>query len=301
MKPSAIFILQFAICVLHFAILNPVNAREPSELIRLTTDGTFKQRPAFSPDGRVVVFARHGEDQIFLYVLDVESGKERRLTKSPHPEYDATFAPNGQELALTYDKASPNQGDIDVYRVALAGEPLTPVAPSGKKLSHEESPTWSPDGEWIAYTSTFEGNQELYVIRKDGTERRRLTTHTGLDAHPSWSPDGERIAFATDRWGDLEIATADTYGGNVQRITESGGLDDYPAWSPDGMHLAFTLNRDGNLEIYVCRKDGQNARNISQHADIDNFAAWTKKGELGFVSARDGGFDIYLLQGIDSD
>jgi len=244
----------------------------------------------------LVVFARHTQTNVTLFVLDIESGKERPLTGSEHPQYDATFSPDGQELVLAHDKSSPNQGDIDVCRVPLSGEPLMPVVGSGEKLSHEESPTWSPDGQWLAYTSTFEGNQELYVIRKDGKERRRLTTHAGLDAHPTWSPDGERIALATDRWGDLEIATVDIHGGNLQRVTESVGFDDYPAWSSDGAQLAFTSNRDGNFEIYVCDKTGQNPRNVSQDAEFDSFPTWTKKGELGFISARDGGFDVYVLR-----
>lgn len=273
-------------------------ATEPSSddatLVRVTNDGDFKQRPAWSPDGKTVVFARHRGATILLFLLDLESGKEERLTKSEHPEYDAVFSPDGKDVLFAWDKASPNQGDIEVHRLDLETRTPTPVAVTEGALSHEESPCWSPDGKRIAFTSTRHGNQELYVASRDGKDVIRLTSDPALDAHPSWSPDGERIAFATNRWGDLELATIKPDGTDLTRLTESPGLDDYPAWSPDGRRLAFTTNRDRNLEIYVLEVASGRIENASQSTAIDNFPAWTADGRLGFVSNRDVGFDVYV-------
>jgi TolB protein len=96
----------------------------------------------------------------------------------------------------------------------------------------------------------------------------------------------------------LEIAVVEVDSGQLRRITDSPGLDDYPAWSPAGTptELAYTSNRDGNLEIYVCSADGGNARNASHDEAIDNFATWTPRGELTFVSNREGGFDVFVLR-----
>lgn len=270
-----------------------ISAAEPDN-VRLTNDGDLKQRPSWSPDGLQVVFARHQGATIFLYLRDLKTGQEERLSSHNSPEYDAVFSPDGTSLLLSFDKTSPNQGDIEVYHMNLSDRKLTPLAITQGALSHEESPSWSPDGKRFAFTSTRHGNQELYVADIGGGDWQRQTNDAAIDAHPAWSPDGKTIAFATNRWGDLEIALINPDGSNLRRLTHSKGLDDYPAWSPDGRRLAFTSNRDGNLEIYVQPLNGP-ATNVTRNEAIDNFSAWISNDRIGFVSNRDGGFDLYSL------
>jgi TolB protein len=261
----------------------------------LTEDGWLKQRPMWSPDGKWLVFARHRGATISLWLRSADRNEERRLTDNKDPEFDAAFAPDSQRLLFTFDKASPNQGDIDIYSVGLDGKNPTACVSTKGQLSHEEWPSWSPDGKRFSFTSTRYGNQELCVALADGNEEVRLTSDPALDVHPAWSPDGKRLAFATDRWGDLEIALVDPDGKNLTRLTDSRGLDDYPAWSPDGRYLAFTSNRDGNLEIYVVDANGQNPRNMTNQPGIDNFPSFSPRGELTWVGQRSGGFDIYVI------
>ena len=267
-------------------------------LVRLTQDGHLKQRPSWSPDGRWLAFTRHEGHAIAVYLRAADGSEEKRLTRRNEPDMDAVWSPDGRRLAFTLDKTAPNQGDMDVYTVGPEGEDLQPVLVSAGKLSHEEWPSWSPDGQWLALTSTRDGNQELYVVRPDGRDLRRLTSDPALDMHPAWSPDGQRIVFATSRWGDLELASIRPDGSDLVRLTTSPGLDDYPTWSPDGRQLAFVSNRAGNFEIFVCDPQGQNVRNVTQHPGIDTFPVWTPSGGLTFVSNRDGGFDLYLLPAV---
>ncbi len=271
-------------------------AGDDKKLLRITDDGMFKQRPAWSPDGRHVLFARHRGDTIFLFLRDLESGEEQRLTDKASPEYDAVYSRDGKQILFAFDKTSPNQGDLEVHRLIFEPREILPAAVSRGGLTHEESPAWSPDGKRFAFTSTKDGNQELYVANIEGGEWTRLTSDPAIDAHPAWSPDGKTIVFATDRWGDLELAAISPDGGQVRRLTDSPGLDDYPAWSPDGKRIAFTSNRNRNLEIYVLDVDSGAIKNLTQNPAIDNFPAWTPDGALGFVSNRDGGFDIYVLK-----
>jgi len=288
---SAFYLLAFFV---ELAAAQQPQLPADGPLARLTTDGLLKQRPAWSPDGKWLSFTRHEGATIFVFVQAADGSSERRLTKRTDPEFDAVWSPDGSRLALAIDKASPNQGDIEVYTVAANGEDLRPVATS-KKLSHEEWPAWSPDGKYIAYSTTADDNQELYVALADGSEPRRLTSDPAIDAHPAWSPDGKQIVFATNRWGDLELARIQADGSGLVRLTTSRGLDDYPAWSPDGKLVAFTSNRAGNLEIYTIDADGNSPRNRTQHPALDNFPTWTPDGRLTFVSNRDEGFEIYAV------
>jgi TolB protein len=285
-----------ALACLHVA---PVRADDwliLPNVVRLTNDGHLKQRPAWSPDGKWLVFARHQGSRIELFLRAGDGSQEKRLTDRGDPEFDAVFSPDGRRLAFAMDKASPNQGDMEVYTIGLDGKDLKPVATGQGKLSHEESPAWSPDGKWIAWTSTRDGNQELYFSAPDGTNVKRVTSDQGIDAHPAWSPDSKKLAFATERWGDLDLAVYNLEDETLTRLTASDGLDDYPAWSPDGKHIAFTSNRDRNLEIYLTSADGGDIWNLTQDPAIDNFPAWHPDGRLTFVSNRAGGFDVYLSE-----
>ena len=83
----------------------------------------------------------------------------------------------------------------------------------------EGGPTGSPDGRRIAFSSTRDGNSEVYVMTADGKNQRRLTRDPASDGSPSWSPDGRRIAFL--RWhngmADVHVMRAD--GTHVRRLT----------------------------------------------------------------------------------
>jgi TolB protein len=258
----------------------------------------MKRRPAWSPDGRRLAFARHepGGSHIWQYVMDAgRPASARRVTSRAAPDYDAAFTPDGERLVLVTVALSGTQGNLDVAVVpAAGGDPRTIVGDVGGKLAHAEWPAPSPDGKRLAYTSTHEGNQEVYVAAIDGTGPVRLTQSPGVDAHPCWTPDGRSIVFATDRWGGLELASVRDDGTGLARLTRSPGLDDYPAVSPDGKRLAFATNRDGDLDVYVSDADGSRPANVSSDPGVDTMPTWTPDGRgVTFVSSRAGGFDLY--------
>ncbi len=289
---SRVSVVMIGMAIIGLGFVPVLTAQEKP--IKITNDGLFKQRPCWSNDQHYLAFARHRGDTIFLFLHDMKTGQEERLTQSMHPEFDAVFSPDGKEMLFAFDKVSPGQGDIDVHRLQLSDRKSTLLAGTEQGLSHEESPTWAPDGQRFAFTSTRHGNQELYVASTTGGPWQRLTDDVAIDSHPAWSPDGKTIAFATSRWGDLEIALINPDGSNLRRLTESRGMDDYPAWSPDSRSIAYMSKRDGNNEIYLQPLNGP-AKNVTNDPGIDNFPTFTTDGRLGFVSNRDGGFDIYLM------
>jgi TolB protein len=283
------------------ALLLALATGDSVPIVRLTTDGLTKQRPSWSSDGKRLAFARHevGGTHIWQYVMNVDRpSSARRVTTRDAPDFDGVFAQGGKSLLLVTVTLSGTQGNLDVAIVPTeGGEPKTLIGNVDGKLSHAEWPAVSPDGSRFAFTSTHEGNQEVYTAAIDGSSVVRVTQSAGIDSHPCWTPDGRFLVFATDRWGGLELAITPTDGTEVKRLTRSPGLDDYPSVSPDGSQLAFVSNRDGNFEIYVACIDGSEPVNLSRHPARDTMPTWTPDGRgVTFVSSRDGGSDLYTAR-----
>jgi TolB protein len=290
-------------CWLLCAFAATVAHDEPA--LRITQDGLDKHRPTWFPDGRRITFAREESDgsHIWQYVLDpAKPNSLKRLTdRKAGVEYNGAVSPDGTRVLLVVVSLSGTQGNLDIALLKADGTDLKIVAgDEGGKLSHQDWPSWSPDGKRFAFSSTHEGNQEIYVANDDGSNRVRLTQNPGLDAHACWSSDGKRIAFATDRWGGLELASVSPDGSSLTRLTESPGLDDYPAYAPDSRSIAFVSNRDGQFEVYVVRADGTNPMNVSHSPARDTFPTWTPDGNgITWVSNRTGGAEIFTRQIVD--
>jgi Tol biopolymer transport system component len=102
-------------------------------------------------------------------------------------------------------------------------------------------PAWSPDGATIAFASGRHHNWDVYLMRPDGTDQRRLTRNAAPDDNPDWSPDGSRLVFESRRHGNRDLYSIRPDGSGLQRITRGSTSDWSPAWSPDGTQIAFTM------------------------------------------------------------
>jgi Tol biopolymer transport system component len=137
---------------------------------------------------------------------------------------------------------------------------------------------------------------EIYAMRSDGSEMRRLTQNNVLDSHPDWSPDGERVVFVShpdsipgqsNRRPDIFVMNED--GSEMRRLFQSSLYATHPSWSPDGSRIAFE-NYDpavGESRVYVMDADGSNVRQIPSAAGPNYWPEWSPDGtRILFVSSR---------------
>src|SRR2546422_10268499 len=95
----------------------------------------------------------------------------------------------------------------------------------------------------VVFSSTRDGNYEIYVANADGSGPSRLTNHPAEDRFPAWSPDGTRIAFVSDRDGNPEIYVMNADGSYPNRLTSDSALAGVPGWLPAGRRILFGRRR----------------------------------------------------------
>lgn len=122
----------------------------------------------------------------------------------------------------------------------------------------------------IAFTSTRDGNPEIYVMDADGTNQQRLTRDGWDDRHPAWPPDGSKIAFSVLGGANSFIVMMNTDGTDRKKLPAEAldgvpVLNSYPAWSPDGAKIAYYSGKHGEkrASIHLMTADGQRLKRLT--------------------------------------
>jgi Tol biopolymer transport system component len=217
--------------------------------------------------------------------------------------------PNGQ-IAFVSDRDDAVFQEL--YTMTDNGDDVTRLTDNDASDLH---PSWSPDGEKLAFVRGLEGQIEIFVMDADGSNPTRLTNNNADDTNPSWSPDGEKIAFASDRddgnW-DIYVMDADD-GSDVIRLTDNDEIIDWePSWSPDGEKIAFVSDRDTTVDVdepgditAIYTMDADDGSDVTRLTDNNEarheVPNWSPDGEkIAFVSDEDdGGSQIYTMNADD--
>lgn len=145
----------------------------------------------------------------------------------------------------------------------------------------------APTTPKILFTSSRDGNREVYIMNPDGSGQVNLTQHPADDQQAVWSPTGEQILFASNRehkvFGSWDLYLMDPDGKNVRRVLKKETFRNNSTWSPDGKQIAYT-NSDwdaGESHIYIATLGKQEEERIVEGFD----SAWSPDGrELAYVS-----------------
>lgn len=157
--------------------------------------------------------------------------------------------------------------------------------------------TWSPDGRQLAFQSERDGDPEIYVADRDGSNVIRITDNPASDSAPAWSPDGARIAFSSDRGGNTDIYVMSAGGADVRRLTEDPARDFSPSWSPGSDHFVFYRDAgDRRSQVWVREVDGAREWNVTADDANNIFPCFLADGSLAFSSKKgDGDARIVVL------
>jgi Tol biopolymer transport system component len=281
--------------------------------------GHLNVSPEISPDGsRIMFFSERDLFSIDLYMADARTGKIiRKIT-------DTATDPHFESLQfLSSAGAWDSTSKRFVFPGISKGQPVLTIVnvENGKRereirleeLHEVLNPTWSPDGNLIAFSGLVGGLTDLFVYDLNSSSLRRLTTDAYAELDPAWSPDGRSLAFSTDRFtsklpvlepGRLRLAILDVASGQVR---EAGGFDGAknisPQWSSDGRSLYFLSDRQGITNVFrVEAAGGVPVQLTNLLTGVSGITALSPAlsaggGRVVFSAYEEDGYNVYALEG----
>jgi Tol biopolymer transport system component len=294
--------------------------------LRQLTFGGQNAEAYFSPDDRQLIFQatpRDGTcDQQFIMNTDgsdlrlVSTGEGRTTCGYFIPGADRILY-SSTHLAGATCPAEPDhsQGYVwaiypgyDVFEADLDGGNLKRITTSD---GYDAEATLSRDGKWVVFTSTRDGDLDIYKMRPDGSEVTRLTDEVGYDGGPFFSYDGTKIVYRAShptsdeaiadyrrlleqnliRPSQLDLWVMDADGSNKTRLTDNGAANFGPYFFPNGERVIFSSNmgdpQGREFDLYAIDVTGENLERITYTGDFDGFPMFNSDGsQLVFASNR---------------
>lgn len=223
-----------------------------------------------------------------IYLCDFDGTNIEQLTELKSISLTPALSPDGKYLAFTdFTTRRPGLSIKNLHNDTIVRVPQHGVS---------VDPAWRNERE-LATTLSFEGDQEIYLIKSEGTIYRRLTRNFGIDLSPSFSPDGNQMVFVSERNGQPQLFIQNLLTAEVRRLTYSGDYNTQPAWSPKGDKIAFTTyEKNGEINIFVVSTDGLELKQLTEKSGKNESPSWSPDGDMiVFTSDRSGKRKLYVM------
>ncbi len=238
------------------------NAR--GSLTRLTFDPGEDETPVWSPDGRWLAWVtqRSGRPRQVMRRRADGSGEEEIVWSTDRHAHLHDWSPDGKELLATQDAETTSR---DIWLVPVAGGEARPLL---RGPFEESNPRYSPDGQWLAYSSDESGRFEVYVLRVPELDRKAQVSVGGGD-RALWSEGGREIVYRAADGQVVSVRFSPGTSGSP-RVGRPMPLfrDTYGAATGRASHADYDVHPDGTRFVMV----GSQAAGAS--ADLGVVLGW---------------------------
>ena len=258
----------------------------------------FDADPAFSPDGRSLVYVSDAEGNFEIYSRVISTGETKRLTHNPGHDAFPSYSPDGTQIIFSSDFEKENS---DVYLMNADGTNVRKITDAP---GWDAAPPngWSPDGTQILVLSDRSGKDNIYLMNIEPYSPKRVGPSIESDQplDPDYSPDGRHIVYQLP----AEIRVFDT-GTRTDRAVIKVSSAASPTFSPDGQKILFQDRIEENTEVCQVNVDGSGFVNLSNSSYRDMSPVYSPDGaRIAFSSNRVSGtstFEIYVMNSDGSD
>jgi Tol biopolymer transport system component/predicted Ser/Thr protein kinase len=242
-------------------------------LSQVTFAEGVEEYPAWSPDGKMLLYTGEVGKIRKIFRKDLASGQDSQLTHGHSDELQPAWSPDGKQVAFVRAR----QPDVklqpgDVFGMFQEGDVWVLDLASGEETKLVENafnPAYSTDGQHIAVDASWAGPRRIWVLDRQGHNPQQVTTDTSEEvAHvaPAWSPDGRKIVFQNLVRTKFDIRTVNLDSKQMSWITNDSLTNIRPSWSPSGRFIYFSSYRSGGINIWRARvnKDGTLTGSLQQ-------------------------------------
>lgn len=200
---------------------------------RYISDGnTIVMSPYFSPNMQTIIFLSYQNDDPMVWTLDMNTGAQKRLGKFGGMNFSPRFSPDGGRVAISLVN---DRGITNICEYNIETRELRQLT-FGTAI--DTSPSYSPDGKFIAFNSNRSGSQQIHMIDLETMVEKRLTYGSGKYATPAYSPDGKLIAFTKIADDTFYIGIMNPAGRN-EKILTGAWFTESPSWAPGSRRLVY--------------------------------------------------------------
>jgi TolB protein len=232
-----------------------------------------------------------------LWVMDYDGSNQRPLTSLKTISLTPRWSPDASRIAFTCFEPANSVVSAQICMYSLDANKTVSFA---RYRGTNSSPTWSPDGSQVMFSSSMQGNPELYVSDSSGNRPKRLTfSSNGANLSPAWNPKtGQTVAFVSDRAGSPQLYLMNADGTDNQKldVPDMGYVID-PAWAPNGQLITFSWRRpNGNYDIYVMDVASRRIIELTRDSGRNERPSWAPDGRhIVFESTRGGSRQIWTM------